>query len=119
MDDNKKHMDDDHFLERIMELGIGLSMARQMPDLMSQSMQAALGSRNAGPQQPPQIPSETVYYLVIDNAQAGPFNEAAMQQIIKNNLIKPETLVWKAGMPKWMPASQVPEINKLFLLSKI
>ena len=114
-----KHRDEDHFLERIMELGIGLSMARHMPDLMSQTMQSAMGGRNAASQQPPQIPTETVWYLVIDNAQAGPFNEAAMQQIIKNNLIKPETLVWKAGMPKWMPASQVPEINKLFLLSKI
>ena len=102
---------EDNFLEKIMELGIGLSMARQMPDMISQSMQAA-NPQMRGQQTPPQIPQETVWYLVIDNAQAGPFNEEALKQIIKNNLIKPNTLVWKTGMPKWMPASNVPEVNK-------
>ena len=102
-----------------MELGIGLSMARQMPDLMSQTMHpGAQNSQQTSPV-PPQIPQETVWYLVIDNAQAGPFNEEALKQIIKNKLITAETLVWKTGMPKWAPASTVPEINKLFLLSKI
>ena len=109
---------EDNFLEKIMELGIGLSMARQMPDMISQSMQAA-NPQMRGQQTPPQIPQETVWYLVIDNAQAGPFNEEALKQIIKNNLIKPDTLVWKTGMPKWMPASSVPEVNKLFLLAKL
>ncbi|MBO4634382.1 MAG: DUF4339 domain-containing protein [Bacteroidales bacterium] len=110
---------EDNFLERIMELGIGLSMARQMPDLMSQSMQAANPQMRQGVQQPPQIPQETVWYLVVDNAQAGPFNEEALKQIIRNNLIKPDTLVWRSGMAKWMPANSVPEVNKLFLLAKI
>lgn len=111
---------EDNFLERIMELGIGLSMARQMPDLMSQSMQAANPQMRAGgPVTPPQIPQETVWYLVIDNAQAGPFNEEALKQIIQNNLIKPDTLVWKTGMPQWKPANSVPEVNKLFLLAKL
>ena len=104
---------EDNFLEKIMELGIGLSMARQMPDLVSQSIQPARTST------PPSIPQDTVWYLVIDNAQAGPFNEEALKQIIKNNLIKPDTLVWKSGMAQWMPASSVPEVNKMFLLAKL
>ena len=106
---------DDNFLERILELGIGLSMARQMPDFISQSMMQATQSAN----NPPQIPKETVWYLVVDNAQAGPFNEEALKQIIQNKLITPQTLVWKAGMSQWQPASQVPEVNKLFLLAKL
>ena len=105
--------DDSNFFERIMELGIGMSMARQMPDMFSQCM---------GPSQqatPPQIPVETQYYLVVDNAQAGPFKESELQLMAKNNLSRPETLVWKAGMAKWTPASQVPEINKMLLLAKL
>lgn len=109
---------EDNFFEKIMELGIGLSVARQMPDMISQSMQAAHPQMRAQ-QTPPQIPQETLWYLVIDNAQAGPFNEGALKQIIQNNLIKPDTLVWKSGMRNWQPASSVPEVNKLFLLAKL
>ena len=112
-------MEENNFLEKILELGIGLSMARQMPDLMSQSMQGVSGQAVGSPSQPPQIPTEEVFYLVIDNAQAGPFNAAAMKQIIQNNMITKDTLVWKPGMAQWQPASQVPEVNKLFLLSKL
>ena len=28
--------------------------------------------------------------------------------------VRPETLVWKQGMPQWAPASQVPELADLF-----
>ena len=109
---------DDDFRERILEFGLGLSMARQMPDFIYQSMMQATQSAN-NLRTPPQIPKETVWYLVVDNAQAGPFNEEALKQIIQNKLITPQTLVWKAGMSQWQPASQVPEVNKLFLLAKL
>lgn len=109
-------MEDNNFLEKIMELGIGLSMARQMPDMLS----GAMGKTPAqGAQQPPQIPQEAVFYLVVNGSQAGPFNEAALQRIIQNKLISPETLVWKPGMASWQPASAVPEVNKLFILSQL
>lgn len=117
MEEEKKNKDD-NFLERILELGIGLSMARQMPNFISQSMMQAAQASNTQ-NNPPQIPQGTAWYLVIDNAQAGPFNDEALKEIIKNNLIKPETLVWKSGMSQWMPASSVPEVNKLFLLAKL
>ena len=109
---------EDNFLEKIMELGIGLSVARQMPDMISQSMQAA-NPQNRNQLSPPQIPNETVWYLIVDNAQSGPFNEETLKQIIKNNLITPETLVWRTGMSQWKPANTVPEVNKLFLLAKL
>jgi methylmalonyl-CoA mutase N-terminal domain/subunit len=108
--------DDNNFLEKIMELGIGISVAQQMPNFLSQCMP---NNQQASQTTPPQVPVETAYYLVVDNAQAGPFKENDLLLMIKNDLIKPETLVWKTGMAKWMPASQVPEVNKLFLISKI
>lgn len=108
--------EDSNFLEKIMELGIGISVAQQMPNFMAQCMP---NNQQAAQTAPPQIPIETTYYLVVDNAQAGPFKESDLLLMIKNNLMTADTLVWKNGMPKWMPASQVPEVNKLFLLSKI
>lgn len=108
--------DDNNFFEKIMELGIGISVAQQMPNFLSQCMP---NNQHSSSKTPPQVPSETAYYLVVDNAQAGPFKEDDLLIMIKNDLIRPETLVWKTGMAKWMCASQIPEVNKLFLMSKI
>lgn len=108
--------EDSNFLEKIMELGIGISVAQQMPNFISQCIP---NKEQVAQAVPPQVPTETAYYLVVDNAQAGPFKESELLIMIKNNLIKADTLVWKTGLPKWMPASQIPEVNKLFILSKI
>ena len=107
---------DSNFLERVMELGIGISVAQQMPNLLSQCMP---GSQHNAQTIPPQVPIETQYYIVVNNAQAGPFTEADLLLMVKNNLIKADTLIWKAGMSKWLPANQVAEINKLFILSNL
>ena len=116
MDDSSK------FLEKMMELGIGMSMIQQMPAMMKDVMQP-LGVATT-PSIPPSInpiatQSVAQIYLAIDNKQAGPFTENELITLIQNNLFHPETLVWKSGMPNWAPAAQVTDINKLFILSKI
>lgn len=106
--------DDSNLIEKIMELGIGVSFAKQVPNLLSQCMPKA---QTPSPPRP-QV-AESVFYLVVDNAQAGPFKQEDIQLLVKKGLIKPDTLVWKTGMPQWLPASQVPEINKMFIMAKI
>lgn len=108
--------DDSNFLEKIMELGIGISVANQMPNLLSQCMP---GNPKNTQTVPPQIPTEAQYYIVVDNAQAGPFKESDLLLMAKNNLIKSDTLVWKTGMLKWLPASQIPEVNRIFIMAKL
>jgi hypothetical protein len=110
--------EDSNFLERIMELGIGISVARQMPDMLTRMMPGQNPSQPAG-QVPPQIPSDAVYYMVVDNAQAGPFSDSQLQLMAKNGILTQDTLVWKAGMSSWQKAATVPEINKLLILSKL
>lgn len=110
--------EDNNFLERIMELGIGISVARQMPDMLTRMMPGQNSFQPAG-QAPPQIPSDAVYYMVVDNAQAGPFSDAQLQLMAKNGIITQDTLVWKAGMASWQKATTVPEVNKLLILSKL
>lgn len=107
--------DDNNFFEKIIELGIGISVAQQMPNFLAQCMP---GNQQNAPVTPPQATAQPQYYLVVDNAQAGPFGESDLLLMAKNNLIKTDTLVWKTGMAKWLPASQVPEVNKLFILAK-
>jgi len=109
--------DSGSFIERILELGIGMTMIRQMPDMLGNMVPPV--SQPGSISVPPPIQEEKKTYLAVDNTQAGPFSDAELQKLIDNSLLTQETLVWKAGMSTWLPASQVPDVNKLFLLSKI
>lgn len=48
-------------------------------------------------------------WIYIDGAQKGPFGE---DEILAMN-IEPSTPVWFEGMPKWLPAGEVPEMAAL------
>lgn len=50
------------------------------------------------------------YYVVINDSQTGPY-EFSQLQVLN---IKPETLVWRQGMPDWAAASTLPELSVLF-----
>lgn len=107
--------DSSAFIEKMLELGIGMSMIKQVPDIMS----GCLPSGNTSLRQalPPMVQQQT--YLVVDGTQAGPFNNDELVKLIQNNLLKSDTLVWKEGLPDWVAASSIPEINKLFVIAKI
>ena len=42
--------------------------------------------------------------------QLGPLSEADLQSWAKAGRLRPSDLVWRAGMPAWLPAGQVPEL---------
>ena len=109
--------DSGKFIERMMELGIGMSMIQQMPAMINSVMPQA--GQAPGAVVPPPVQAKSQTYLAVDNTQAGPFTDEELVKLIQNNLLSPETLVWKQGMSAWTPASQVPDVNKLFILSKI
>lgn len=50
------------------------------------------------------------YFIIINDAQQGPFTIAELQQ----QGISSETLVWTEGMAEWTPAWQVEELRPLF-----
>jgi TM2 domain-containing membrane protein YozV len=47
------------------------------------------------------------YYLAEGTTQRGPFSE----QELAGAGLRPESLVWREGMPQWQPAQQVPELQ--------
>lgn len=110
--------DSGKFIEKMMELGIGLSMIQQMPSMIG-SMMPQNNPAGTQPAPPPVVPEETRTYLAVDNTQAGPFTDEELMQLIRNGLLLPGTLVWRPGMGAWTPASQVPEVNKLFIVAKL
>jgi uncharacterized membrane protein len=48
----------------------------------------------------------------VQNGQpAGPVETSALQALLANGTVGPETLVWKEGMAKWAPARTLPELG--------
>ncbi|MBQ6074231.1 MAG: DUF4339 domain-containing protein [Bacteroidales bacterium] len=109
--------DSGSFIEKMMELGIGMSMIQQMPAMINSVMPQP--NAQGGTTTPPPIKEQSQTYLAVDGTQAGPFSDEELVKLAQNELLAPETLVWKPGMASWMPASQVPAVNKLFILSKL
>lgn len=75
--------EDNNFIERIMELGIGISLAQQMPDMLSRCMPGRQPVQAA----PPELPTAGSYYIVVDDSQAGPFSEDDLMKMIRNGLM--------------------------------
>ena len=109
--------DSGSFIEKMMELGIGMSMIQQMPAMIN-SVMPQPNAQGTAPTPPP-IKEQSQTYLAVDGTQAGPFSDGELVKLAQNDLLTPETLVWKPGMSAWAPAAQVPEVNKLFFLAKM
>jgi membrane protease subunit (stomatin/prohibitin family) len=84
--------------------GIGLGIAGQIAGMM-QNNQA--GNSNMPP------PLQTEFFVAIDGKQAGPFSQEQLMQLVSNNSLQPQTLVWKKGMNGWAAANTLPELASL------
>ena len=107
-------MSDDNMFDKIVEFGMGMTMVRQMPQMMDMAMSQ---QKPQGATTPPAIKSSVDNVYIANNGQqAGPFTEAEIKQLISNGVLTPTTLVWMPNMSQWAPANQTPAINKLFML---
>lgn len=95
-----------------MGMGMGFAMANQMGQAFTQQQQQQQTGQTQGG--PPPVPTQTVFHVVINGQQAGPYDMTALQQMVSQQQITRETLVWKQGMGNWTAAGQVPELNNLF-----
>ncbi|HEV2207995.1 MAG TPA: RDD family protein [Verrucomicrobiae bacterium] len=43
------------------------------------------------------------WYYVAGGQQAGPVDEAQLDQLVQSGQVQPETLVWHEGLPNWLP----------------
>lgn len=56
---------------------------------------------------PPPPPNTVVYYAMVDGVQTGPMTKEELSGKLRQGAVKPETLVWTAGLPGWVPAKDV------------
>ena len=104
--------DDNSIFDKMIEMGMGMTIANQIPRMMDSVMPG-----NGNGQVPPPLASAGIQlYAAINGNQAGPFCEQELITLIRKGLVSNSTLVWKPGLSDWIPASQVPEVGKLLLL---
>jgi membrane protease subunit (stomatin/prohibitin family) len=93
-------------------LGAGLAMGQQMANAMAQGGSAAPAAAAAAA--PPPIPGAALYHVAVGQSQTGPFDIATLQKQASTGELTRMTLVWKAGMPQWVKAGELPELAPLF-----
>ena len=110
-------------IDRLIEFGMGMSLAQQMIHMMNSAMNnmqvAGVNAGTTGQMARPSMPYKAVqWYAVVNGLQAGPLNEAEVTKLIQKSDIGENTLMWTPGMSGWQMACNIPEINKLMLLNK-
>lgn len=54
---------------------------------------------------------DKIWFIKIEDNQEGPFSVLDLKY---HPRMTPDTLVWKEGFTKWVPARKVPELKSLF-----
>jgi len=101
-------------IDKLVEFGIGMSIAQQMVQTMNHSINSM---QIPGTQNNFQQPTPLSIYAMIDGNQIGPLNSQEVTQLIQQKKLVNETYVWKTGMSDWELAEKVPEIIKLVALA--
>ena len=55
-----------------------------------------------------------LYYIIDNNTQKGPFPK---EKLLENGLL-PKSLIWREGLPDWVEASSLEELQDLFVAKK-
>lgn len=96
-------------------LGMGFAMATQMAGMFQQQQGQQAQNQPQGGAMPPPVPGSTPYHVVVGGAQSGPFTMDVLRQMVTQQTLTRDTLVWKQGMAAWAKASEVPELAALFV----
>lgn len=89
----------------VMGMGVGSVLAGQVA--------GAAGGGASGGQAPPAMPV-TMFFVAINNQQAGPFDSGGLRAKVAAGELTRDSLVWKQGMANWAPARDVAELAALF-----
>lgn len=93
---------------------IGQNMANIMNN-MSQGLNNQQGtSQYSQDMTPPPIPA--LFYQVVVNGQASaPIDMKGLSRMVSEGTLTKDSLVWKQGMPEWVKAGDVQELQSIFL----
>lgn len=71
------------------------------------------GAMSSGAAVPPPIP-KTTYHIAVNGQSSGPYEFAAICDMIATGSITKETLLWVTGTPSWVKANMVEELKPYF-----
>jgi hypothetical protein len=63
---------------------------------------------------PPEPANKYRYYVVSNNAAAGPYPFDTLKSMVPLGQLTPATLVWRDGFAAWQAAGSLPELASLF-----
>lgn len=106
-------------IDRLIEFGMGLSIAQQMARTMNETLQQSVtpGVDNLSTTNHSMMQDCRLYYAVINNQQAGPFSEVDIAKLVTEKKIVDETYIWRPGMRNWEIARNIPEILRIVALT--
>lgn len=104
-------------IDRLMEFGLGMSMAQQMVRVMNDTMQSMYVPGSAATIPQPATPVSQPIYVSLGGKASGPYNEAEFGRLIENGMVNKNTLVWQPGMSSWQPVECVPSVLKIVALT--
>jgi membrane protease subunit (stomatin/prohibitin family) len=97
-----------------MGMGMGMGMGQQMGNMYQNNQfnpQTGMQNQQNTPPPPPPV---SQYFIAINGAQQGPYDDNTFRAMIQSGAVKKETVIWKQGMAGWVPAGQVPELAQFF-----
>jgi len=93
--------------------GVGVGMGMAMAGQWAPGQGGAPGGAPAGPAAPPP-PPPPAWHIVENGQSVGPFAPEQLAQAVTTGRVRPDTLVWTAGMNGWAAASQMAPLQALF-----
>lgn len=102
-----------------MGMGMGFNMANMMGNMMGQPQnQQTPPSTNTPPpigsaSTPPPI-NVAEFHIASGGQTYGPYTFDQMKQFAEQNTLTKESMVWKAGMPSWVAAKDMAELQPIF-----
>lgn len=102
--------------------GNGMNMAgivagMAMGGAIGQNMAGMFNNMNQGINTPNITPppmAQTIYFMALQNGQYAQYDINGLKNNITQGLLKKDTLIWKQGLPNWVKATEVAEVNALF-----
>ena len=53
------------------------------------------------------------WFIAVEGQRQGPLSEEDVMAWARSGRVKPSDLVWRDGMPEWLPAGQVPQLSQI------
>jgi hypothetical protein len=94
------------------EMAIGSAIGQNMAGTMN-AMMAGMNQSSAAAVTPPPIPVAT-YHVAVNGQAMGPYSVNTLQQMANAGQFENNSLVWKTGMPEWVRADSVEELQIVF-----